>query len=206
MGWTDLDSFGSEIETPNLDQFDNSLGNIGNSGSNYAYGIGFSSASSGPLDKFKMTVGQGGIRSPLLVSGPGIEGGRKSDAFVYVTDIMPTLLELANVEYPAKYNNRNVEPMRGRSMRGVLNNNKKAVYDDSEFIGGELGGGMWIRQGDYKASMIPEPYGTNEWKLFNVNKDPGESKDLSRKMPDKLNALKAAWDRYAKDVGVILPN
>jgi hypothetical protein len=34
--------------------------------------------------------------------------------------------------------------------------------------------------------------------------DPGEVDDLSSEMPDKLESLKAAWDQYAKEVGVIL--
>jgi len=38
-----------------------------------------------------------------------------------------------------------------------------------------------------------------------VVKDPGEAKDLSTAMPDKLETLKATWDRYAKEVGVVLP-
>lgn len=187
------------------DKFDNSLDHIGHPGSNYAYGMGFASGSAGPLDKFKMTVGEGGIRSPLLVSGPGIKGGRQSVSFAYATDIMPTILELAGVDYPAKFRNRKVEPMRGRSMVGLLDGTKKAIYGATEFIGGEMGGGKWMRQGDFKAVMVPKPYGTGEWQLFNVVEDPGEAKDLSKAMPDKLKALIAAWDEYAKDVGVVLP-
>jgi arylsulfatase len=186
-------------------KFDNSLENIGKPGSNYAYGIGFASGSSGPLDKFKMTVGEGGIRSPLLVSGPGIKGGRQVEAFAYVTDIMPTILELTGLEYPAEFRGRRVEAMRGRSMLGLLEGSGEAIYDSTEFVGGEMGGGRWMRQGDYKAVMIPPPYGSGEWQLFDVVKDPGEAQDLSNRMPDRLDELRSAWDRYAKDVGVILP-
>jgi arylsulfatase len=185
------------------DMFDTSLENIGNPGSNYAYGIGFASGSGGPLDKFKLTVGEGGIRSPLLIAGPGIKSGQQNDAFAYVTDIMPTLLEFAGVDYPDKYKGRKLEPMRGRSMVSLLDGTKKAVYTESEYVGGEMAGGKWMRQGDLKAVKVPKPYGTDQWQLFNVIKDPGESNDLSKSMPDKLNELKAAWDDYAEEVGVI---
>jgi arylsulfatase len=185
--------------------FDSSLESIGNPGSNYAYGIGFASSSGGPLHKFKMTVGEGGIRSPLLIAGPGIKGGRQNDAFAYVTDIMPTILEFAGVDYPDKFQGRKVKPMSGRSMVSLLDGTKKAIYNESEYVGGEMGGGKWMRQGDFKAVMVPKPYGTGQWQLFNVAKDPGEAKDLSKSMPDKLEELKAAWDDYAKEVGVVIP-
>jgi len=188
-----------------LDKFDNGLDNIGHPGSNYAYGIGFGSASSGPLDKFKMTVGEGGIRSPLLISGPGIKGGRQSDAFAYVTDIMPTILQLAGMDYPNEFRGHKLELMRGRSMVGLLDGTTKAIYGTTEFVGGEMGGGKWMRQGNFKVVMVPGPYGKGEWQLFNLARDPGEARDLSETMPDKLKTLKAAWDRYAKDVGVVLP-
>ncbi|MGI9522024.1 MAG: sulfatase-like hydrolase/transferase, partial [Hyphomicrobiaceae bacterium] len=186
-------------------KFDNSLENIGNPRSNYAYGMGFASGSGGPLDKFKMTFGEGGIRSPLLVSGPGVKKGRRSDAFVYVTDIMPTLLELTGVKFPVTFKGRKIEPMRGRSMAGLLDGSKAAIYDDEEFIGGEMGGGKWMRQGSLKAIMVPKPYGNGKWRLHDVSKDPGEANDLSQAMPKKLKALQAAWDQYANDVGVIAP-
>jgi arylsulfatase len=186
------------------DMFDTRLENIGNPGSNYAYGIGFASSSGGPLDKFKLTVGEGGIRSPLLIAGPGIKSGQQSDAFVYVTDIMPTILELARVDYPENFQGRKLDPMRGRSMAPLLDGTKKTIYKDTEFVGGELNGDKWMRQGDFKAVMVSKPYGTAQWQLFNVAKDPGEAEDLSKSIPDKLNELKAAWDDYAKEVGVVL--
>ena len=66
-----------------------------------------------------------------------------------------------------------------------------------------MGNGKWMRQGDFKAVLIPKPDGPGAWRLFNVVEDPGEAKDLSGEMPDKLETLKAAWDRYAEDVGVV---
>jgi len=41
------------------------------------------------------------------------------------------------------------------------------------------------------------------WKLYNIKKDPGETKDLSKEQPELLNKLIEAWKRYAKEVGVI---
>ncbi|UCG71546.1 MAG: arylsulfatase [Chromatiales bacterium] len=184
-------------------KFDNGLDNIGKPGSNYSYGIGFASGSGGPLDKFKMTVGEGGIRVPLLIAGPGIKAGQQSDAFAYVWDIMPTILEMAGLEYPAEFGGREIESPRGRSMLGLMDGSRDAIYDAEEFVGGEMMGGKWMRQGAFKAVLAPKPYGAGTWQLFNVVEDPGESKDLAETMPEKLEDLKAAWDDYASEVGVI---
>jgi arylsulfatase len=185
-------------------QFDNSIDNIGHPMSHYAYGMGWGSASAGPLDLFKMTVAEGGIRSPLLIQGPGVKGGRLVDAFAYVWDIMPTILELAGVQHPEKYRGRQVEKMRGKSLKGVLTGSTNAVYGADEFVGGEMQNGKWMRQGDFKAVSVSPPYGTGTWHLYNLADDPGETRDLSKKHPEILKKLRAAWDRYAKDVGVVL--
>jgi arylsulfatase len=185
------------------EKFDHSLENIGHPGSNYAYGIGFATGSGGPLDKFKMTVGEGGIRVPLLIAGPGITAGQQSDAFAYVWDIMPTILEIAGVEYPTEFEGRNVEPMRGRSVFGLLNGTDQTIYGEDEFIGGEMGGGKWMRKGPFKAVSVAPPYGAGAWQLFNVVEDPGESRDLADEMPDLLDELRAAWEGYAEEVGVV---
>ncbi|MEH6616666.1 MAG: arylsulfatase [Porticoccus sp.] len=184
-------------------QFNHDLENIGHPGSNYAYGPGFASGSSGPLDKFKLTVGEGGIRVPLLIAGPGIKSGQRSNAFTYVWDILPTILDMTGVEYPGDIQGHPVEAPRGRSMRGLLDGTGSRLYRPEEFIGGELGNGRWMRQGDFKAVSVSPPFGNSEWELFNVVDDPGEAEDLAQAMPEKLEILKTAWNEYATDVGVV---
>ena len=186
-----------------LSQFDNSTENLGRPWSHYAYGPGWGSASSGPLDYFKLTPGEGGIRSPMIIMGPGIKGQRQVDAFAYITDVMPTMLEMANLKHPKTYGGREVAPMRGHSMNGVLSGNEINVYNRDEPVGAEMAGGRWLRQGDYKAVMVPPPFGQAEWQLFNLSKDPGETDDLSKTHPRKLEELKTAWEQYADEVGVV---
>jgi len=172
--------------------------------SHFAYGMGWASASAGPLDPFKMTVGEGGIRSPLLIEGQGFRGGRQVDAFAYFWDIMPMVLELAGIPHPEIYRGRQVERMRGKSLKNILIGSTKAVYGADEFVGGELQNGKWMRQGDFKAVSVALPYGTGSWLLYNLADDPGETRDLAQVQPEILQKLQAAWDRYATDVGVVL--
>lgn len=187
-----------------LSQFDNSLDNLGNPSSHIAYGTGWASAGSGPLDYFKMTVGEGGIRTPLIVYGPSIEQGKVHDNFVYVTDIMPTLLEMTGVSHPGTFKGKKVLPMKGKLFNKVLSDTNKATHSADETIGGEMGTGKWMRKGNYKAQMVPNPYGTNEWKLFDLSLDPGETTDISSDKPELLEELKTAWVKYSEEVGVVL--
>jgi arylsulfatase len=186
-----------------LSQFDNSINSLGGPSSHYAYGPGWGSASSGPLNHFKLTPGEGGIRSPMIIEGPGVKGQRQVDTFAYITDIMPTMLEMAKLEHPEKYRGREVAPLRGRSMTGVLSGDETDLYSHDEPVGAEMAGGKWLRQGDYKAVMVPPPFGEGEWQLFDLAKDPGETDDLSKTHPQKLEELKTAWKQYADEVGVV---
>jgi arylsulfatase len=186
-----------------LSQFDNSINSLGGPSSHYAYGPGWGSASSGPLNHFKLTPGEGGIRSPMIIVGPGVKRQHQVDAFTYITDIMPTMLEMANLKHPEKYRGREVAPMRGRSIIGVLSGDEEDIYSPDEPVGAEMAGGKWLRRGDYKAVMVPPPFGPGEWQLFNLSIDPGETDDLSEKYPEKLEDLKTTWKQYADDVGVV---
>ncbi len=165
--------------------------------------MGWASAASGPFDRFKLTVGEGGIRVPLLIAGPGVKGGRKTDAFAYVIDLMPTILEMAGLAHPQAFRDKPVAPMRGRSLVSLLSGADDSVYGPDVLVGGEMLDGKWMRQGNFKAVSVASPYGPATWKLFDLSVDPGETTDLSRTKANKLVELRKAWDAYAKDVGVV---
>lgn len=200
------EQYPGNTETGFLDQFDNSADNIGNPDSFSAYGIGWATASAGPLNLFKMAVAEGGIRVPLIISGPGVEGsGRVSGAFSYVWDIMPTILEIAGVRHPAEAGEASLLPMKGRSMAAVLSGESEIVDEAGSLIAGEMFGGRWISDGTHKALLVALPYGNGEWELYNIAEDPGESRNLAEESPDLLERLVTAWDQYAADVGVVFP-
>ena len=53
-----------------------------------------------PLDKGKISVMEGGVRVPLLVSGPGIPSGVHSQVMVNGLDFYPTILSLTGAPQP----------------------------------------------------------------------------------------------------------
>jgi arylsulfatase len=64
-------------------------------------------------------------------------------------------------------------------LRGLLEGTAEPVYGAEEYVGGEMGGGKWMRQGDLKAVFVPPPYGPNEWQLFDVVEDPCQANDAA---------------------------
>ncbi len=89
-------------------------------------------------------------------------------------------------------------------MLGLLSGSKEEIYDENDMVGGEMGTGKWMRQGDYKAVEVPKPYGNGAWELYDVKNDPGETKNLASKKPELLSKLKESWKKYSKEVGIVL--
>ena len=88
-------------------------------------------------------------------------------------------------------------------MMPLIGGNVEELYSPEEMIGGEMNGDKWMRQGSFKAVLVSKPYGDGNWHLYDVENDPGETKDLAAKMPEKLDTLKSAWAEYSVDVGII---
>ncbi|MCA9154983.1 MAG: sulfatase-like hydrolase/transferase, partial [Planctomycetales bacterium] len=160
--------------------------------------------SAGPLRGAKTTLYEGGVRSPLIVWGPGLMGaeavGRCDDSsFFAAFDLVPSLLSVAGVAGP----------------------------DDVEFDGEDISGALlgrqstsrqtplfWRRPPDRKswpAMGLPEQRDLamreGDWKflcdfdgsrqeLYNLAQDPGESQNIAAKHSDlvtKLTAKLLAW-------------
>jgi arylsulfatase len=181
---------------------------LGRKGTYTEYGPLWAQVSMAPFRIYKGWVSEGGIRSPLIVSGPGVQGAGEinKQAILNITDIAPTMLELAGIEHPTNYKGREIVPMQGKSWNRMLKGSTESPRASDDWLGFELFGNRAIRQGDWKISWLYEPFGTEDWQLFNLAEDPGEQYNLSDKFPEKRKELIALWGEYVKTNGVIIGN
>ncbi|MBB6193413.1 arylsulfatase [Sphingobium wenxiniae] len=195
------------------DNFDNSLDNLGQANSMVWYGPGWGQAGTAPLFLFKIFSGQGGLRAPLIVNGPGVKPGLVNGSLTHVTDIAATALDLAGLPTDGKgLGPTGRLPVEGLSWKPLLEGKVKVVRGPNVAVGGELFGGRNLTKGDYKAlwlndmaTNIDPSLPAGRWLLFNIRKDPGETTDLAASEPAKLAELVKDWDAYAKAKGVIVP-
>ena len=148
-----------------------------------------------PFRIYKGWVSEGGIRSPLIVSGPGVQGagGLNKKAVLHVTDIAPTILELAGIEHPDTYKGRELNRCRVSPGWECLMGSTLSPREADDWLGWELFGNRAIRQGDWKISWLYQPLGTEDWQMFNLAEDLGEQYDLSNKFLRKGKQLIALW-------------
>ncbi|MEE8313765.1 MAG: arylsulfatase [Myxococcota bacterium] len=185
--------------------FDLSYEAMGLKGSYVNYGPGWAGASSTPLHLFKGSASEGGMRVPLIVHHPvRMQRGVKTDAFAYVSDITPTLLELAGASAPeGSYGGRDVHAITGKSMLGLLEGTQERVHGPSDFIAYELAGSAAVFRGDYKLMRNNPPFGDRRWRLYRYTADPLELEDLSEAEPEVLADMKGAYETYTEEVDLI---
>lgn len=188
--------------------YDNSMQNMGMKDSYIWYGPDWACASMAPSRGFKTWITEGGIRCPCLVRYPPFEAsGSHTNSFATVMDILPTILDLANVSHPGKvFRGREVVPIRGSSWVPHLSDETKSFHDSQqEITGWELFGCRAIRQGPWKALYMAPPRGKDRWELYNMEKDPGEVNDLAEAEPEILKKLVAHWEVYYAETGMFDP-
>jgi arylsulfatase len=180
----------------------------GDPGSYVAYGPMWAQVSMTPFSQYKGWVAEGGIRNALIVSGPVVSRpkGSINRAFLHVTDIMPTLLEIAGADYPKTLDGHPLPTLAGKSWVRMLAGQEESPRTDQDYIGWELFGNRAIRQGDWKLRWEYTPLGKSEWELFNLATDPVERKDLAKEQPEKMQAMLKLWDQYVRANNVILPS
>ena len=186
-----------------LNSFDNSLENRGLPNSYIEMGPEWATASMSPHRLFKTFTAEGGIISPCIIKLPASMNDKHdvNKAFTHISDMMPTLLELADSEHPSVKND-SIPGMIGKSLLPLLNGEKENIHSN-EGIGYELHGMRAYIKNEWKVLNIQKPFGTGDWELFNLAEDPSESKDLSNEYPEKRDELITAWETYSKNVGVV---
>jgi arylsulfatase A-like enzyme len=178
---------------------------LGLKGSFNTIGPSFASAAASPLADYKFYAGEGGMRVPLIIAGQSIpQRPQLLNALTYVTDISATILDIADVEPPNnRYGGRPVEPMTGRSLLPLIHGEVDRVYSQTDVIGYELAGNAALFQGDYKIILNAAPVGDNKWHLYNIATDPGETNDLSKRMPKRLQEMLDHYQQYVRENGVL---
>ena len=190
--WLDRMGYSTKYET------------LGEKGSWLASGTGNASISNSPLIHYKFHTNEGGLRVPLVMSGPGIsQQGELTDEFTFVTDLTPTILNLVGLnDHDGNFNGESVEPIVGSNFADYLMGTTQQIHSPSEPIGYELGGSSALFKGDYKIVTNRSEQNETERHLFNIKADPGEVSDLRDEQPQLLEEMLAdyeVWER-ANDV------
>lgn len=123
----------------------------------------------------KLTLFESSIRVPMIVRAPGVSIGRCVSTPVSLVDLYPTFLDTAGVEGSREYDGFSLLPeINGESAHPdwVFAEHHSTCCPASSFM---------LRTEDWKYIAFPG-YPSM---LFNLNEDPGELTDLSRKHPEK---------------------
>ena len=153
----------------------------------------------------KNTPYQGGTRVPSLWRWPdGFKGGVDCPALTAHVDIMPTLLGLAEV----RVNARARRQMEGRDLLPLLRNpgaswpERTLVTHIGRWPAGEHASAK------YSGCSIQNSRFTlvNNRELYDLAKDPGESRNVIGEYPDVVADLRHAYDRWWTEVQPYLVN
>jgi arylsulfatase len=188
-----------------LATFDNTLENRGLENSFIDMGPGWAQAVSAPFRLFKSFTSQGGIKAPMIVKAPGGNSGPGlwNHSFVHVTDILPTLLDVAAAAYPDELAGRVLRKPIGRSIVPILDGTAGSIRDQDDGIGYELFEMKAYVRGDWKLLRLPEPFGSGEWALYDLAQDPGEIHDVADDHPGVKASMIEAWREYAETNDVV---
>lgn len=152
-----------------------------------------------PFNQYKFTTFEGGIHVAGFLHYPQAKAsGIKYDCLHSVIDIAPTILEMADIEYPDTFKGESTSPMQGVSMAGLF---QGYMYCNPErWIGWEMNGSSAVRQGNWALS---QKLRDDNWYLFNLHDDPFERHDLSKSHPEKLKHMLDLYEQYKEENGVI---
>ncbi len=164
----------------------------------YKKGINF------PLSRGKWDAMEGGVRVPFIIAGPGIKKGSQSNTPVIGYDLLPTIIDIAN---PSFIPDKNID---GGSFKNILfseiDGKITRAYKGLFFhvpyenkIALERAHSSVI-QDNFKLIKYRD---NNEVRLFDLESDISETKNISEIYPSIAKDLEILMDGYLKDVNSI---
>jgi arylsulfatase A-like enzyme len=139
---------------------------------------------------------EGGHRIPLIVRWPGkVKAGSTTDVPVISTDWTPTLLAFAGFKTDDKFDGISMMDL---FTKGETPASRPLFWHLPHYSnqGGMPAGA--IRDGNWK---LMEHYEDGRCELFDLSKDPGETKDLSATEPGRVAELRGKLEKWRRDMG-----
>ncbi len=138
----------------------------------------------------KGSTDEGGVRSPLIMNWPGkLKEGKKISQIAAAIDLLPTLTDLARIKMqPGK-------PLDGISLKTLLLEDNPEWKDRYIF-------NHWRQRTSVRSQNYRLDY---NGKLFDMNNDPGQNKDVSEEFSDLARVLSEAKEKWEKEVLSELP-
>lgn len=181
------------------------------------YPMGWSQATNTPFRDWKTEANsEGGTRNPLIVFWPkGLTAkGEIRNQYSYLTDILPTTLELTGTALPGTVKGVEQSPLQGVSLTysftapiAPSRHNTQYYY---LFGTGAIYHEGWKASFGYRPDFVdlfwscpspespPNMAGKEVWELYQVTDDPTERVDLARKYPAKLAQMQALFAQQAE--------
>ncbi|MFN8619941.1 MAG: arylsulfatase [Chloroflexota bacterium] len=173
------------------------------------YPRGWGMASNTPFRFYKGQTFAGGVRVPFVIRYPrklartaGDDGIRHQ--YQYVTDLTPTLLDLAGLDSPGERAGKPAKSVDGISFAPVLKDGASPSTHREQYA--EWGGNRGFYRDGWKivtnhgsrwVGGSPAPYDDSEWELYHIATDPNELVNLAAQEPERLAEMAAAWEQAA---------
>ncbi|MCF8571493.1 arylsulfatase [Gordonia sp. HY002] len=177
---------------------------IGSADLGVHYPRGWGQASNTPFRFYKGQTFAGGVRVPFLLSWPGGLARAADDngvrrQFSYVTDLAPTLLDLAGIQTPPTRHGLPAADRDGVSVVDVFRDSSAASPHTEQYA--EFGGHRGFYRDGWKLLSLHDGDPTHVdrpvWELYDMRTDPAETHDVAAEHPDVVAELAAAWDEAA---------
>ena len=189
------DPYGFDIRTgPNniLYQGDQ-IEKMGGPETYHSFGSGWANASNTPWRLYKHYNHEGGISSPFIVHWPA---GIKRNGVIdnrpgHLIDLMPTILDAAETNYPAEFNGQKTIPLAGKSILPLLQGDPV----DDRILYFEHEGNRAVDDGKWKLSALRG----EDWELYDMENDRTELNDLAEKYPSTVHRLDSLWNIWADE-------
>jgi arylsulfatase A-like enzyme len=173
---------------------------VGTGRGSAVYPMGWAQVSNTPFPSYKTYTGGGGRRVSLVVSWPDQlkDFGAIRSQFGHVIDVMPTLLDLAQVPVLERSHGKPAWPMQGKSLAPVLGDSRAPAPRNEQYYE------CWANRAYYRDGWVAvslqkrgEAIDFDNWTLHAHAEDFSESMDLRRQNPQMLQELVEAFDEAA---------